>query len=103
MADVYDRASIFLEALYRRWDLSAREHNLVLVTHGLFILVFLMRLFRYSLEDFYTLDNMTPSELVVLERPEMDTVYDVSARDSSQRIFSLGDLVCKYFIQILMV
>ncbi len=46
-ADVYDRVSGFLETLFRhfeRKDMAAR--NVVIVTHGLFIRLFLMRYFR---------------------------------------------------------
>merc|ERR1711970_1483330 len=77
-ADVYDRASIFLESLYRRWEFS-REENLVLVSHGTFLLVFLMRLFRYTLDEFYMLDSLTNCEFVVLERAsDLSTFYNVS-------------------------
>eukprot|EP00929_Paragymnodinium_shiwhaense_P024766 TRINITY_DN15141_c0_g1_i1.p1 TRINITY_DN15141_c0_g1~~TRINITY_DN15141_c0_g1_i1.p1 ORF type:complete len:367 (-),score=36.48 TRINITY_DN15141_c0_g1_i1:108-1208(-) len=76
-ADVYDRASSVLEGLYRRWEFS-QEGNLVLVTHGLFILVFLMRLFRYTTEEFYELDAIGNCELVVLERCAEGAFYDVA-------------------------
>lgn len=77
MADVYDRASIFLESLYRRWEFS-RERNLVIISHGLYILVFLMRLFRYSLDELYSLEKLRNCEMVVLERPDNGSFYDIA-------------------------
>jgi len=89
-ADVYDRASIFIESLYRRWD-HAREQNLVIVSHGLFILVFLMRLFRYSVEDFYTFEALKNCEFVVLEKDVRTNFYDLAytwAGGESQKLWS---------------
>lgn len=77
MADVYDRASIFLESLYRRWEFS-REKNLVIVSHGLYILVFFMRLFRYNLDDLYSLEPLRNCEMIVLERLENAKFYDIA-------------------------
>jgi broad specificity phosphatase PhoE len=76
MADVYDRASIFIESLYRRWELS-REQNLVIVSHGIFLTVFLMRLFRFSLDELYSLEQLKNCELVVLERAGNHKFYDI--------------------------
>lgn len=76
-ADVYDRASLFLESLCRLRDVPS-EDNVVLVTHGIFILVFLMRLCRYSCEDFYMLDNLQHGEIVALERDDCDSAFNIS-------------------------
>merc|ERR1711920_442088 len=56
-ADVYSRAGLLLESLYRRWETHSVD-NLVIVSHELFILVFLMRMFRYPVHDYYTFDGL---------------------------------------------
>jgi len=65
-ADVYTRASVFLETLYRRWEHSL-EDNLVVVSHSMFLLVFMTRFFRYTIEDYYKFETLENCELVVLE------------------------------------
>merc|ERR1719291_1015263 len=65
-SDVYNRASIFLMGLTRRFERS-RTSNLVMVSHGTFILVFLMRFLRLSVDEFYSLAPLRNCELIVLE------------------------------------
>jgi broad specificity phosphatase PhoE len=77
MADVYDRASHFLESLYRRWEFT-RELNTVIISHGLFILIFVMRLFRYSVEELYTITGLKNGEMVVIERPGDSMFFKIS-------------------------
>merc|ERR1712066_669634 len=76
-ADGYMRASIFLEQLYRRWERSLEE-NLVIVSHSQFISIFLMRFFRFTLEQYYAMDELTNCELIVLERPINGGEYSIS-------------------------
>lgn len=46
-ADVYDRVSDFLEALFRKMTNSDNTvQNIVIVSHGLFIRLFLMRYYK---------------------------------------------------------
>ena len=52
MADVYDRVSGFLESLFRYWETHDFE-NYVLVCHGVTISVFLMRWFKYNVDEFH--------------------------------------------------
>merc|ERR1719410_1118916 len=66
-ADVYNRAGIFLETMYRRWE-TYYVDNLVIVSHELFIIVFLMRMFRWPVRDFYAFEDVKNCTLVVLER-----------------------------------
>merc|ERR1719476_380868 len=77
-SDVYNRATLFLDALYRRWEMNMKEQNLVIVAHNLFIIVFLMRLFRYSVEDFYNHESLENCEIVCLERPETSLSYNIA-------------------------
>mmetsp|Transcript_20188 Transcript_20188/g.47065 ORF Transcript_20188/g.47065 Transcript_20188/m.47065 type:complete len:299 (-) Transcript_20188:124-1020(-) len=76
-ADVYIRAGVFLESLYRRWETHYVD-NLVIVSHELFITVFLMRMFRYSISDYYAFEGMSNGECVVLERPADSLQYEIS-------------------------
>ncbi|CAF2964757.1 unnamed protein product [Rotaria sp. Silwood2] len=56
-ADVYDRASLFLDSLFREMDDGHHDptQNIVIVSHGLFMRLFLMRYFRWNVDD---LDNI---------------------------------------------
>merc|ERR1740123_2246374 len=76
-ADVYTRASVFLETLYRRWEHSLEE-NLVVVSHSLFLLVFMIRFFRYTTQDFFLFDTLENCELIVLERLPEKQRYEVA-------------------------
>lgn len=69
VVDVYNRAGMFVNDLYRRWE-RAKEENLVLVSHGIFLLAFLMRFFRYTVKDFYELAALKNCEVIVLERED---------------------------------
>jgi len=76
-ADVYSRAGIFLESLYRRWEMEYVS-NVVIVSHELFILVFLMRFFRYPVQEYYSLEGLSNGCLVVLERPDDKLLFEVA-------------------------
>jgi len=76
-ADCYDRASIFLESLYRSWEDNTFQ-NFVIVGHGLMILVMMMRLLRLPVEDFELLAGLSNCEFVVLERPADDPVMHIA-------------------------
>mmetsp|Transcript_136103 Transcript_136103/g.261459 ORF Transcript_136103/g.261459 Transcript_136103/m.261459 type:complete len:584 (-) Transcript_136103:29-1780(-) len=76
-ADVYDRASIFIETLYRSWEDNTNE-NVVIVSHGTMILVLLLRFFRWSIEDYEALMPLQNGEMVVLERPLKDPKFEVA-------------------------
>lgn len=76
-ADLYSRASTFLETLYRRWEHSV-EDNLVIVSHRIFLTVFMMRFFRFTLEEYYNLAELKNCEVVVLERPKDSFWFQVA-------------------------
>eukprot|EP00928_Gymnodinium_smaydae_P091551 TRINITY_DN7526_c0_g1_i2.p1 TRINITY_DN7526_c0_g1~~TRINITY_DN7526_c0_g1_i2.p1 ORF type:complete len:298 (+),score=24.43 TRINITY_DN7526_c0_g1_i2:89-982(+) len=73
-ADVYDRVSSFLDSQYRRWnrDLDTDIVSTVLVVHGLTINVFLMRYFKYSVDEFNQYENFDNCEFLVMERDDVD-------------------------------
>ncbi|KAH0722490.1 hypothetical protein KY290_005140 [Solanum tuberosum] len=63
-ADVYDRVSSFLESLWRDIDMNKLHHdpnddlNLVIISHGLASRVFLMKWFKWTVEQFEYLSNL---------------------------------------------
>ncbi|XP_047983234.1 phosphoglycerate mutase-like protein AT74H [Salvia hispanica] len=68
-ADVYDRVSSFLEGLWRDMESNkfSNEMNLIVVSHGLTILLFLMKWFNWTVNQFEELANPANCEYRVLE------------------------------------
>ncbi|KAG2273086.1 hypothetical protein Bca52824_067641 [Brassica carinata] len=72
-ADVFDRVSSFLESLWRDIDMNrmhinpSHELNFVIVSHGLTSRVFLMKWFKWTVEQFEALNNPGNSEIRVME------------------------------------
>ncbi|CAA2957219.1 phosphoglycerate mutase-like protein AT74 [Olea europaea var. sylvestris] len=72
-ADVYDRVSSFLESLWRDIDMKRLQHdtsdelNLVIISHGLAIRVFLMKWFKWTAEQFEYLNNLGNCEFRVMQ------------------------------------
>ncbi|KAH6756865.1 Phosphoglycerate mutase family protein [Perilla frutescens var. hirtella] len=75
-ADVYDRVSSFLESMWRDIDMQRFPHdgddelNLMIVSHGLAIRIFLMRWFRWTVEQFELLKNPKNCEFRVMQLGE---------------------------------
>ena len=69
-ADVYDRVSDFFSTLHRDFDKSDFAANVLIVTHGMTLRLFLMRWFHWTVEEFEQLANPGNCQLVVLERQE---------------------------------
>jgi broad specificity phosphatase PhoE len=73
-ADVYDRVSSFLESLWRDIDMNRLQHSptddltLIIVSHGLASRVFLMKWFKWTVEQFEYLNNLGNCEYRVLQR-----------------------------------
>ncbi|GFP88812.1 phosphoglycerate mutase-like protein at74h [Phtheirospermum japonicum] len=76
-ADVYDRVSTFIEGLWRDMETNKfninssssddNELNLIVVSHGLTILLFLMKWFNWTVDQFEALTNPRNCEYRVLE------------------------------------
>ncbi|KAL8159554.1 hypothetical protein V2J09_001091 [Rumex salicifolius] len=72
-ADVYDRVSSFMESLWRDIDMNRHHHdtsddlNIIIVTHGLTARVFLMKWFKWTVEQFELLNNPKNCEYRVME------------------------------------
>ncbi|SCU99805.1 LAMI_0G00958g1_1 [Lachancea mirantina] len=73
-ADVYDRCATFQETLFRHTKPQSKGCDVVvLVTHGIYLRVFLMKWFRFTYEEFESFTNVPNGSLVVMELdPEVD-------------------------------
>lgn len=69
-ADVYDRISSFNETLFRQFLRESFPNVLVLVTHGIWARVFLMKWFRWSYEEFESLRNIPHCQFLVMKQSE---------------------------------
>jgi broad specificity phosphatase PhoE len=69
-ADVYDRANNVLDYIFRSIDdIEKFQHeNIVLVCHGLFMRLFIMRFFKMSIEKFDLLANPNNCDIWVIEK-----------------------------------
>ncbi len=67
-ADVYDRLSTFLETLYRDFEKPDYAQNVLIVTHGFALRLFLMRWFHWSVEEFENVRNPKNCQVVVMEQ-----------------------------------
>jgi broad specificity phosphatase PhoE len=71
-ADVYDRCSLFLDTLFREnmngaGHRSPKVDNILIVSHGLFMKLFLMRYNRWTVEKYHELRDFKNCEYCVLE------------------------------------
>lgn len=77
--DVYNRATSFLSTLFRdaqqlRAVRGSLDHtNIVIVTHGLTLRLFLMRWFQYTVHEFEDSQNPRNCEIVVMSRSQSET------------------------------
>ena len=69
-ADVFDRVSSFMESLFREMGQDVPVANIVLVSHGLFMRLFLTRFYRWSVERFTQLRNPPNCRFYLLERDD---------------------------------
>ena len=69
-ADVYDRVSSFFGTLHRDFEKRNFPENVVIITHGMTLLLFLMRWFHWTVEEFEEYGNPRNCQIVVLERNE---------------------------------
>lgn len=67
-ADVYDRIASFNESLYRQFQSDSFPNVLVLVTHGIWARVFLMKWFRWSYEEFESLRNIPHCQFLIMKQ-----------------------------------
>lgn len=67
-ADVYDRIASFNETLFRQFQQDDFPNILVLVTHGIWARVFLMKWFRWSYEEFESLRNIPHCQYLIMKQ-----------------------------------
>lgn len=77
-ADVYDRVASFQETLFRHFE--ERESKklrdvIVLVTHGIYARVFLMKWFRWTYEEFESFTNIPNGSVIMMELDETTDQY----------------------------
>ncbi len=68
--DVYDRAILFLFLLFRDAEKYGCEKNVIVVTHGMYIKVMLMRYFNWTIEEFEKRGSVSNCQVFVLEKDE---------------------------------
>jgi len=69
-ADVYDRISTFLETLHRDFEKDDFPKNVIIVTHGLALRLFLMRWFHWTVEEYEDLLNPKNCQVVLMEKDD---------------------------------
>lgn len=67
-ADVYDRIASFNETLFRQFLNPDFPNVLVLVTHGIWARVFLMKWFRWTYEEFESLRNIPHCQYLIMKQ-----------------------------------
>lgn len=67
-ADVYDRVSTFLETLHRDFKSDNCAENVLIVTHGLTIRLFIMRWFHEKVETFESWRNPRNCQVFIMQR-----------------------------------
>ncbi|GMM58372.1 acid phosphatase [Maudiozyma humilis] len=77
-ADVYDRVASFQETMFRHFN-ERHSHKprdvVVLVTHGIYARVFLMKWFRWTYEEFESFTNVPNGCMILMEYDEMLRKY----------------------------
>uniref|UniRef100_A0A7N0T9H8 Phosphoglycerate mutase n=1 Tax=Kalanchoe fedtschenkoi TaxID=63787 RepID=A0A7N0T9H8_KALFE len=94
-SDVYDRVSSFLESLWRDIDLNRLHHspsqdlNLIIVSHGLASRVFLMKWFKWTVEQFEYLNNPGNCEVRVMQLGDGGE-YSLAINHSEEEMLEWG-------------
>lgn len=96
-ADVYDRVTGFRETLradidvgrFQRSDSAAINTNLVLVSHGLTLRVFLMRWYKWTVEQFERLHNFPNAGAIIMQLGPGGR-YSLRIHHSSEELRAFG-------------
>ncbi|UJR14551.1 hypothetical protein I4U23_001548 [Adineta vaga] len=77
-ADVYDRVTLFLDTLFRELDNGhhTEAQNIIIVSHELFMRLFLMRYFRWTVDDLNDLKTFHNCEICELKKVDGDYTLD---------------------------
>ncbi|CAF1502539.1 unnamed protein product, partial [Didymodactylos carnosus] len=81
-ADVYDRCTLFLDTLFRENmnGQTPKVDNILIVCHGLFMRLFLMRYFRWTVEEHHKWRNFRNGEYCVLEHNKETGSYELQTK-----------------------
>ena len=71
-ADVYDRVSDFFATLHRDFEKPDFPENVVIVTHGMTIRLFLMRWFHWEVDFFERLKNPENCQMIEMKKTESE-------------------------------
>ncbi|ADD67045.1 Phosphoglycerate mutase [Denitrovibrio acetiphilus DSM 12809] len=77
-ADVYDRISTFLETLHRDFNEDNWTEDILISTHGITALIFLMRFFHWRYEEYETANKFANCDYVVLELDDAIQKYSIT-------------------------
>lgn len=69
-ADVYDRVSDFMNTMFRDFEKKDYPRNVIVVSHGMTLRLFIMRWFHCSVEEFESWGNPKNCNYLLLERSE---------------------------------
>ena len=89
--DVYNRVTSFIATLFRDFsnDVIARDDlNVIIVTHGLTMRLFLMRWFHYTIGDFEESFNPPNGGLVVMERQVFEDGRTLYSLDEGRQMIN---------------
>ncbi|UJR19770.1 hypothetical protein I4U23_022904 [Adineta vaga] len=81
-ADVYDRCTLFLDTLFRE-NMNGqipKSDNILIVSHGLFMRLFLMRYFRWTVDEHHQWRNFKNCEYCVLEHDINTGSYELKTK-----------------------
>lgn len=79
-ADVYDRVATFNETLYRQFKSEDFPNILVLVTHGIWSRVFLMKWFKWTYEEFESLKNIPHCQFLIMKKDPKTQKYHLKTK-----------------------
>ncbi|GJT79868.1 phosphoglycerate mutase-like protein AT74 [Tanacetum coccineum] len=93
-ADVFDRVSSFLESLWRDIDTRLQydpndDLNIIIVSHGLASRVFLMKWFKWTVEQFEYLNNFNNCEFRVMQLGDGGE-YSLAVHHSDEEMLEWG-------------
>ena len=71
-ADVYDRVSDFFGTMHREFLKPNFPENVIIVTHGMTIRLFLMRWFHWTVEEFERYHNPENCQIITMEKDGSD-------------------------------
>ncbi|ODV96964.1 hypothetical protein PACTADRAFT_48750 [Pachysolen tannophilus NRRL Y-2460] len=79
-ADCYDRVASFNESLFRQFKNDDFPSVLVLITHGIWMRVFLMKWYRWSVEEFESLRNLPHCQYIVMAKNKDKENYNLQTK-----------------------